>query len=223
MEWRDAQRMAARAMSAILAAHHVEHAFIGGFAVQTLGGKRHTEDIDIEIDINDRESASRHQIVQHLITADSRFFLQGTKLFFTPAEAPEHSIPIETLPIGSLGLPPTLDIIRLGDGDDQIPILRPSVLVLTKIKRCIHFIGSTRPKSRRKLEHDLLDIRYLLLYLVKQGEKINFASYSSPNPERLYKAVGDLFQYYRSEGPDDMADTLLSVLEDSDRAKIDSI
>ncbi|KAL7917204.1 hypothetical protein ACQKWADRAFT_324832 [Trichoderma austrokoningii] len=221
MEWQEAQRMAASATSSLLAAHHVEHAFIGGFAVQALGSSRRTDDIDIEIDFKDEESASRQQIIQHLITADSRFSVQGTKLSFTPAEAPEHSVPIETLLIGSLGLPPTLDVIRLGD--DQIPILRPSVLILTKIKRCVHFIGSTRPKSRRKLNYDLTDIKYLLSYLVKQGEKINFASYSSPNPERLYGAVGDLFQYYRSNGMDDMADTLLSLLEESDRAKIDSI
>lgn len=106
---------------------------------------------------------------------------------------------------------------------DQIPILRPSILVLTKIKRCVHFIGSTRPKSQRKLKCDLMDIKHLLLYLVRQGEKIDFASYSSPSPERLYKAVGDLFQYYRSNGLDDMVDTLLSALEESDCAKIDSI
>ncbi|KAL7786374.1 hypothetical protein V8C37DRAFT_392127 [Trichoderma ceciliae] len=137
MEFREAQRMAASAMSTILTAHHVEHAFISGFAVQTLGSSRPTEDIDIEIDINDSESASREQIVQHLIAADSRFSVQGTKLSFTPVEAPQHSVPIETLPVGLLGLPPTLDIIRLGDGDDQIPILRPLVLVLTKIKRCV--------------------------------------------------------------------------------------
>lgn len=115
MQWEDAQRMAAAAMSSILTTHHIEHAFIGGFAVHILGSSRYTEDIDIEIDIN--ESASRQQIIQYLITADSRFSVQGTKLSFAPAEAPEHSVPIETLPIGSLGLPPTLNVIRVGDGD----------------------------------------------------------------------------------------------------------
>ncbi|KAL7928856.1 hypothetical protein V8C35DRAFT_325587 [Trichoderma chlorosporum] len=216
MEWRDAQRMAASATSSVLKAHHVQHAFIGGFAVQMLGGSRLTEDIDVEIDMGGNES--RQQIVQHLLAADSRFSTQGAKLFFTPVGAPEHSVPIETLPIGSLGLPPTLNVIY--HGDDQIPILRPSVLVLTKIKRCVQFIGSTRPKSQRKFEADLVDIEHLLSYLVSRGEKIDFTSYSSPNPERLYKAVGDLFQYYRSNEVDGMVDALLSVLEESDRTEI---
>ncbi|KAH0495712.1 hypothetical protein TgHK011_009245 [Trichoderma gracile] len=222
LTWQQAQRMAASAFSAHFTAQQVEHAFIGGFAVQTLGSTRRTEDIDVQIDINLQEPGSREQMVQRLIAADSRFSLQGTKLFFTPVEAPEHVVPVETLPIGSIGLPPTLDIIRFSDGDAQLPILRPSVLVLTKIKRCVHFIGSTRPKSMHKLESDLDDIEHILLYLKKHGEKINFASYSSPTPERLYEAVGKLLQHYRNEGLDDMVDTLLWALEESDRAKVDS-
>ncbi|OTA06540.1 hypothetical protein A9Z42_0072990 [Trichoderma parareesei] len=217
MHWEDAQRMAASALSAVLTNHHVEHAFIGGFAVQIIGSLRRTEDIDVQIGLTD--GTSREQVVQHLLAADSRFSVRDTKLSFTPAEAPEYSVPIETLPVGSLGLPPALDIIRLGDA--QYPILRPSVLILTEIKRCVHFIGSTRPKSMHKLESDLDDIENILLYLKKHGEKINFASYSSPTPDRLYAAVGKLLQHYRSEGLDDMVDTLLWALEESDRAKVD--
>lgn len=106
--------MAASALSAVLTNHHVEHAFIGGFAVQIIGSLRRTEDIDVQIDLTD--GTSREQVVQHLLAADSRFSVRDTKLSFTPAEAPEYSVPIETLPVGSLGLPPALDIIRLGDG-----------------------------------------------------------------------------------------------------------
>ena len=108
--------MAARAMSTILTAHHVQHAYIGGFAVATLGHTRSTEDIDVEVKMNDGESLSRESIIRHLVEADSRFSTQGSKLFFTSIESPEFPVPVETLAAGMLGLPPTFDAIHIGEG-----------------------------------------------------------------------------------------------------------
>lgn len=102
----------------------------------------------------------------------------------------------------------------------MVPILRPELLILTKIKRCVHMINSTRPKSIKKVETDTTDIMYLMGWLSKNGHKVNFAGYKTKEPEKLYWAVGTMMKYWESNGEFGKMTMMKNVLdaEDLDRA-----
>ena len=53
--------------------------------------------------------------IQFLVQGDTWFSIQHHKLFFTPDNSDLH-IPVETLPIGELGLPRRVDVLRPGEG-----------------------------------------------------------------------------------------------------------
>lgn len=103
---------------------------------------------------------------------------------------------------------------------DSIPILRPGILVLTKIKRCVQYIGSTRPKSVSKFRQDTYDIEFLLHWLARNNQMIDFAGYSTLTPDRLYVAVRQFLDYWRGKNPDVLATLLDSRLEHQDRERI---
>ncbi len=109
----EAQMQAAQALSNILLEQNIAHAFIGGFAVNTLGQNRSTADVDVEIDIAD--IAELRGLISQLTDRDVRFSLENSKLFFTPVNHPELRVPMETLPIGELGLPRELSVVRRAD------------------------------------------------------------------------------------------------------------
>ncbi|KAF5558906.1 hypothetical protein FPHYL_7247 [Fusarium phyllophilum] len=210
---------AARAFSRILTEHNIEHAFIGGFAVKMLDSHRETHDIDVEISVaalGDPEL--RGGLVQLLHDADKRFVVSNLKLFFVPDGQWDMRVPIETLASGALGLPRRFLILRPGDG--SIPILDPGILVLTKMKRAHHYIGSTRPQSMNKLRSDIFDILHLLRWLQDHDKKIDFINYDSAAPERLYDAVRNMRAHWDSMGQHDEVQLLDDVLEESDKATI---
>ncbi|KAI9656987.1 MAG: hypothetical protein M1829_000360 [Trizodia sp. TS-e1964] len=217
MSLTEAQKLAAIGLSDVLTSINIPHAFIGGFAVRLLGHIRETEDIDVEVDVADL-SDLRGRIAEILTERDSRFLVRGLSLTFTPLDHPEFCIPVETLPIGSLGLPRRLEVIQM-EGD-SIPILRPNILILTKIKRCAMLIDSTRPKSMKKFSFDISDIKFLLEWLVKHNQKVDFAGYSSPTPERLYTATHNLLKHWRETLEENLLLLMESVLEQEDAKKV---
>lgn len=103
---------------------------------------------------------------------------------------------------------------------DSIPILRPGLLVLTKIKRCVQYIGSTRPKSIIKFQQDVSDVEFLLRWLALNKEMVDFAGYSTLTPDRLYMAVEQLLRYWRETNHHVFATLLDSLLEHQDRERI---
>ncbi len=103
---------------------------------------------------------------------------------------------------------------------DSIPILRPGLLILTKIKRCVQYIGSTRPKSIIKFQQDVSDVKFLLQWLALNKEMVDFAGYSTLTPDRLYMAVGQLLGHWRGTNQDVLATLLNSLLEHQDRERI---
>ncbi|CZR45283.1 uncharacterized protein FPRO_15542 [Fusarium proliferatum ET1] len=159
---------AAQAFSRILTDNNVEHAFIGGFALNLLGSNRETLDIDVEVAMDD---ANPEEFRGHLT-----------------------------------------QLLR------SIPILHPSVLVLTKLKRSSQYIGSTRPQSVVKLYSDVRDIVYLLHWLQDHYMKIDFINYDSVTPERLYDAVRNMRAHWVSMGENDQVKMLDDVLQESDKA-----
>ncbi|KEZ42150.1 hypothetical protein SAPIO_CDS6201 [Scedosporium apiospermum] len=83
----------------------------------------------------------------------------------------------------------------LVQNDVNIPVLHPAVLILAKMKRCVYYIGSTRPQSISKLHNDISDIRFILEWLVKHSEKVDFVGYQSTTADRLYKDTTDLVNH----------------------------
>lgn len=114
------QTAAAKALSVILQKHGIEHAIIGGFAVNLLGFQRTTHDVDVQIDVSNVMEL-RGRIVQLLTQEDPRFSLQHHKIWFTAADRIQMRVPVETLPIGELGLPQQMKIHRPGDGEFKFP------------------------------------------------------------------------------------------------------
>ncbi|KAG5754855.1 hypothetical protein H9Q69_004545 [Fusarium xylarioides] len=205
---------AARAFSRILTEQNIEHAFIGGFALNVLGSNRETLDIDVEVAMDDRG-----RLVQILHDADQRFVVSNLKLFFVPTNGQwDLRVPIETLARGMLGLPRRFSILR--PGDESIPIFHPGVLILTKMKRSCQYIGSTRPQSVVKFNSDVRDIVYLLHWLQDQSKKIDFANYDAASPERLYDAVRKMRAHWESKGESTTVQLLDDVMEESDKATI---
>ncbi|KAI1418583.1 hypothetical protein F5Y13DRAFT_184224 [Hypoxylon sp. FL1857] len=207
------QLKAAEALSFILRSNNIDHAVIGGFAAVLLGHHRSTQDVDVEIDF---AANMRDELVQLLIEQDNRFAVQHRKLLFTPTNSADRVL-VETLPLGELGLPRELRIFKLESS--EIPILHPAVLILTKMKRAAQLIASTRPLSRAKFHSDCSDITYLLNWLAQRNETVDFVGYKSAAVDRLYKAVIDLLNHWRTTERD-MVDLLDSVLKPSDREKI---
>ncbi|KAG9495043.1 hypothetical protein J7337_013274 [Fusarium musae] len=214
-------REAAQAFSRILTDHNIDHAFIGGFALNLLGSNRATLDVDVEIAMdNANPNELRLYLVQLLREADQRFMISDVKLFFFPNEQWDLRVPIETLARGTLGLPRRFSIIRPGNG--SIPILHPGVLILTKMKRSCQYIGSTRPQSVVKFNSDVRDIDYLLHWLQDHGKKIDFINYDAASPERLFNAVRQMRAHWVSKGEETTVQLLDDVMEESDKATINN-
>jgi hypothetical protein len=103
-EVKAAQLEAAHTLSRILTQQGISHAFIGGFGIRLLGSTRPTEDIDVMIDVCDPcEITSR--IRPLLQEQDSRFSVEGLKLYFTSGAHQHVRVTVETLAVGTLGLP----------------------------------------------------------------------------------------------------------------------
>ncbi|KAG5661355.1 hypothetical protein KAF25_005477 [Fusarium avenaceum] len=210
----DAMNEAAYTLSMILNGNHVGHAYIGGFALNLLGSDRETSDIDVLLDV-DCPSHIHSYVTPILCGADSRFAVENYKLYFGPAR-----IPIELLTCGMLNLPRRLSIMPTDTPifPVPLPILPPGVLILTKIKRASHYIGSTRPQSVFKYNADVRDIFYLLLWLQVRGEKIDFESYDASDPRSIYRAFRAIHDHWRdTTGQSMVAPVLNAALQRRDR------
>ncbi|KAH2977697.1 hypothetical protein KXV25_004880 [Aspergillus fumigatus] len=138
---------AAKETTTALARANIRHGFIGGYA-----------DIDIIVDADPSDARSL------LLQAHSGFRLsQNNKLIFTGAEEDVRSRQLK-LPDANV-----VSIVPLTANDQPerirntpIPIVAPSVLVLTKIKRWSTLAESTRPQSIKKADNDIDDIEVLL-------------------------------------------------------------
>ncbi|CVL12926.1 uncharacterized protein FPRN_14753 [Fusarium proliferatum] len=109
---------AAQAFSRILTDSNVEHALIGGFALNLLGSNRETLDIDVEVAMDDANPEEfRGHLTQLLRNADQRFVVSKLKLYFVPNGQWDLRVPIETLARGTLGPPRRLSTLRPGDGE----------------------------------------------------------------------------------------------------------
>ncbi|KAK9552809.1 hypothetical protein V6Z79_006234 [Aspergillus fumigatus] len=163
---------AAKETTTALARANIRHGFIGGYAVSLIGGTRMTSDIDIIVDADPSDARSL------LLQAHSGFRLsQNNKLIFTGAE---EDVVIELL---------------------RVPIVAPSVLVLTKIKRWSTLAESTRPQSIKKADSDIDDIEVLLKWLARNQFHIDFEGYLAKPKEELLSGVRKLYQMHAAFRP----------------------
>ncbi|KAG4262885.1 hypothetical protein FPRO03_10248 [Fusarium proliferatum] len=111
-------KAAAQAFSSILAEHNIEHAFIGGFALDLLGSYRETRDIDVEVAMDDAQpNGIRSRLAEILRGSErQRFVVLNLKLFLIPDGGHwDLRVPVETLARGMLGLPRRLSTLRPGE------------------------------------------------------------------------------------------------------------
>ena len=120
-----------------------------------------------------------------------------------------HNVLIETLQTGTLGLPQAAEplyMVRSPSGvgapllpsvlaptflhlSTDIPLLHPSVLILTKLKRWYTTLPSTRPKTVLKHRSDEGDIDYMVHWLARNGLMIQFGEYRGKVGEELMRYV----------------------------------
>ncbi|MCJ1469758.1 hypothetical protein MMC07_008400 [Pseudocyphellaria aurata] len=219
---REKQIAAARALSAILDTLGIRHAILGGFAVALYGGRRRTKDIDVLVDI---PAVDIQNVLWPRVSEINGHFAQmGLRYYFVPRLveglegeqlilANEDNTLVETLPTNNLGLPMTITPGMIYHGEEGgegfgLPIVHPSILVLTKLKRWANISKSTYPPSMVKAETDLIDITFLIDWLAQRGQKISVPAYNAAVPERLYDALRtyeDFLKEKGKEGEEDLA------------------
>lgn len=98
-----------------------------------------------------------------------------------------------------------------------LPILHPSVLVLTKLKRWANIQDSTHPTTKAKALTDIQDIKFLVNWLFRRDLTINVSSYHSAKPERLYQALKVYHEHLQENGPMERLDEFRKVVGPDDR------
>lgn len=67
----------------------------------------------------------------------------------------------------------------------SVPVVTPSILLITKIKRWFFVEESSRPESNRKAKRDVVDIMVLLKWLSMNEMKIDLGGYTSKPKDQL--------------------------------------
>lgn len=133
----EAQKLAAKALSSALNKLQINHAIIGGFALHLLGSPRHTNDIDMMIDIV--PTKIRGFLRPQLKCINQHFAERGLKFYYVPKLVEgladqelvlinEGNVLVETLPTNTLGLPSEINpamILNIGEGEESSGELNP--------------------------------------------------------------------------------------------------
>ncbi|KAL4254133.1 hypothetical protein AB1N83_012912 [Pleurotus pulmonarius] len=228
------QREAACILSSALRDLGYHHAYIGGYAMRLLGSSRTTEDIDVLI--KSEKMGEMNHIRAKLIEADPRFANMGVFKLYCQLPDPDAPVPqaearthvlIETLATGNLGLPtapePTLQF-STQDLPIELPVLHPSVLILTKLKRWTTIFTSTHPKSRKKAASDFSDIAFLVQWLIQQELFIDFDQYQLSEGKERSVLLNYVRMYWDHllEGENvEQVTLLVSILRNDDRNEIE--
>lgn len=129
------------------------------------------------------------------------------------------SVKIETLPGGAIGLPNTPQPCYMVQGPhgNQIPILHPSVLIITKLKRWTQNCSSTRPKTIQQHSNDEQDLFLLIDWMSKRGVKIDCEAYQGKGKEQIRGYLRDVRNVCSSGmGSQTLLDKLMLVTNDED-------
>lgn len=101
-----------------------------------------------------------------------------------------------------------------------IPILHPSILILTKLTRWCHNYTSTRPKTRLKNESDSKDIEFLIKWMAKEQILIAFHRYDGKPRTDLLVLVRTYWDRKTVEGDGEIIEVLKSIMIGEDVQEI---
>ncbi|KAJ6137931.1 hypothetical protein N7471_004417 [Penicillium samsonianum] len=190
---------AATTLTNILRNESISHIFIGGYATGLLGGGRVTEDIDLIVDRNCRglllqcpnitESADNRLVYHH----------HGTKVH----------IDMEIMGAAPWAPNPrTTRVYTVAPADcprrqlnSMVPILHPSILLLTKLLPWKEADEATRVARHMRKRTDLMDIRTILQWLVDKKSRIDFSGLPNIPRAKLMRLLGSLYRAEQRSRP----------------------
>jgi hypothetical protein len=80
----------------------------------------------------------------------------------------------------------------------ELPLLHPSLLPLTKIKRWM-YLSSSRPKTIKKKNTDQQDIIYMLAWLNAENLKVRFADYAGTEKKKLLRFMATFYHKFKED------------------------
>ncbi|KAI0089716.1 hypothetical protein BDY19DRAFT_992689 [Irpex rosettiformis] len=181
---------------------------------------------DIDVLIQLAEGQDMLAVRDRLEELDEHFVNAGLKFFFVQHPDSQFCreellrgcadiVLIETLAAGALGLPtvagPTYKVPFY-----DIPILHPTILILTKLKRWSTTHPSTRPQTITKTRIDKNDITFMLTYLFSHSLHIEFTKYAGKSREELVRMVKGFYDKLVEGGEDGTVRTLKGVMYNED-------
>ncbi|PWY66396.1 hypothetical protein BO94DRAFT_528783 [Aspergillus sclerotioniger CBS 115572] len=204
---------AATELSTLLRREGIRHAFIGGYATSLISAMRITQDIDVIVDADPRT-------IQNLLLQDPIFQIQERRREADPVKCDiirggdnEHMRLPSAASVKIMSMPPHTRLPILS----ELPIVHPSILFLTKVKRWAIYRTSHRPESKRKFKTDAEDIVVLLKWLRDSGMHIDFAGYPERPKELTLQNVCDLYRHSESS---EMCQLLEANLKPEDLAAV---
>ncbi|KAI0264174.1 hypothetical protein BC834DRAFT_884115 [Gloeopeniophorella convolvens] len=160
------------------------------------------------------------KVRERLEEMDPHYFTNVIKFYFMPVIPPgppaeaanppdgtervrqsRNNVLIETLQAGTLGLPSVAHPI-LEMASRQIPILHPSILPLTKLKRWCSIYTSTWVRFQTKAASDYADIEYMFRWMHERGLTIKFEEYHGRPKENLMLLVRTYWDKKLLDGAD---------------------
>lgn len=107
-------------------------------------------------------------------------------------------------------------LLHTSSPHEGIPILHPTILILTKLKRWSTTRSSTRPKTIFKARTDKRDIIFMIAYLSDRNLKIEFEDYKGVEKEVLLRMVATLKRRMEREEEEDGVRRLKRVMYGGD-------
>jgi hypothetical protein len=98
---------------------------------------------------------------------------------------------------------------------EAIPILHPSILILTKLKRWTQIYQSTRPRTKSKALSDRTDIDFLIDCMSREGIRIDFEAYEGKPKAVLLDLIREFHEVLRKED-NGRIDALKSIVNEDD-------
>ncbi|KAJ6187219.1 hypothetical protein N7519_002127 [Penicillium mononematosum] len=205
---------AATTLTNILRNEKISHIFIGGYATGLLGGARVTEDIDLVVDRDCRSLLLQYPNITESEDKRLVYRYHGTNVYIdmeTMGTAPWAPNP-RTARVHTVA-PVDCPQRRL---HTMVPILHPSILLLTKLLPWKEADQATRVARYMRARTDLMDIWTILQWLVDKGSRIDFSGLPGIPRGKLMRLLGRLYRSERRARPylsltlsaDEMCDAL---------------
>ncbi|CAI7677948.1 unnamed protein product [Penicillium discolor] len=190
---------AATTLTHTLRNESISHIFIGGYATSLLGGSRVTEDIGLIVDKNCRSLLLQYPNITESEDKRLLYHHHGTKVY----------IDLEGMGTASWTVNPrTTRVHTVAPADyprrqlnTMVPILHPSVLLLTKLLPWKEADQATRVARHMRARTNLTDIRTILQWLVDKKARIDFSGLPGIPKGKLMRLLGRLYRAEKRARP----------------------